>query len=171
MRFQGLETRSRYLAAAVEFDLLGATPSLLSMALSSLWSALLGGAVLGAGASLLLVLNGRIAGVSGIVGGLLSRDAREERSWRAFFVVGLLLGGLALLVTKPEVFAAPARPLWVVAISGLLVGVGTRIGGGCTSGHGVCGLARGSRRSLIATLLFVATAMLVAFASHWVGSR
>lgn len=119
-----------------------------------LW-ALAGGLILGAGASLLLLANGRIAGISGILGGLVS-PVRGEVAWRALFVAGLLVGGILSYAVWPERFdasGAPALPLVVVA--GLLVGIGTRIGGGCTSGHGVCGISRLSARSLVATLTFM----------------
>lgn len=130
------------------------------------WFALLGGALIGASASLLLLLNGKIAGVSGIVGTLITPKPASERIWRAAFVVGLIAGGLLLLAVRPEVFDASPRPWPWLALSGVLVGVGTTLGGGCTSGHGVCGLARGSKRSLVATLLFMGVAMLVALITH-----
>ncbi|MEE4209331.1 MAG: YeeE/YedE family protein [Parvularcula sp.] len=118
-------------------------------------SALLGGGMIGLAAVLLMLRHGRIAGISGIVSGaLLPPDG--ERGWRASFVLGLLAPGilLSLLGAAPEaVFTA--GPLLLV-LAGLLVGFGTRLGSGCTSGHGVCGLARLSRRSLVAVLVFMA---------------
>jgi uncharacterized membrane protein YedE/YeeE len=125
------------------------------------WSALLGGAFIGASASLLLALNGRVAGISGIVGGLV-RPQPHETSWRAFFIAGLLLGGALLEAFRPACFAPPTVPLPVVVAAGVLVGFGTRLGGGCTSGHGVCGLARLSGRSLAATLMFMGTGVVAA---------
>lgn len=119
--------------------------------------ALAGGAVIGAASALLLAMNGRIAGISGILGGLV-RPIRGEVAWRALFVAGLVAGGGVAFAAMPERFdmsAAPALPL--VAAAGLLVGVGTRIGGGCTSGHGVCGISRLSARSIVATATFMAT--------------
>lgn len=116
-----------------------------------------GGALIGLSASILLLFNGRIAGISTIFAGLLS-PARGELAWRAAFIGGLVLGGLALFLIAPSYFAVTYdRTLPAVAIAGLLVGVGVRLAGGCTSGHGVCGLSRLSVRSLIATITFIAT--------------
>ena len=123
-------------------------------------SAVLGGAMIGASASLLLLLTGRIAGVSGILGGLLARPSRET-AWRAAFVAGLVLAPFAyagLGGRLPPVTVGASFPLLILA--GLLVGFGARLGGGCTSGHGVCGLGRGSPRSLAATGTFMAVAVL-----------
>ncbi len=132
--------------------------------------ALAGGALIGVSASMLLLLNGRVAGISGIVGGLM-RPRSDETSWRATFVAGLLAGGLALLVFRPSSFAAAPVSIPVAVIAGLLVGFGTRIGRGCTSGHGVCGLSRLSGRSLAATITFVATgAMTVFVVRHVMGA-
>ncbi|WXA86080.1 YeeE/YedE family protein [Pendulispora rubella] len=126
------------------------------------WTALVGGALIGLSASILLLLNGRIAGISGIVGGLL-RPVHDETSWRVWFLVGLLTGGLALSLLHPAALGATPVPMaWAVA-GGLLVGFGTRLGNGCTSGHGVCGLSRLSVRSLVATLTFMATGALATY--------
>lgn len=135
------------------------------------WSALAGGALIGAGATLLYWLNGRIAGISGICGGLLAW-ARGDTAWRAWFVVGLVLG--TGLYAASGALAFEPRDDWPMApliVAGLLVGFGTRLGNGCTSGHGVCGLARGSRRSLAATVTFMVTAVLTAtlLTPLWVG--
>ena len=127
------------------------------------WSSLLGGALIGASATLLLMLDGRIAGISGIVGGLLEQKAPREAAWRALFVAGLLAGGLVLLALRPAAFGEPVVSLPLTALGGLLVGFGTRLGGGCTSGHGVCGISRLSSRSLVATLTFMATGVITAF--------
>ena len=123
---------------------------------SILW-ATAGGAIIGLAASWLLLAKGRVAGISGIIGGLLGQiDA--QTSWRLSFLVGLLVGGAALVIALPETIVAPAgRAQWVVALAGVLVGYGTQLGSGCTSGHGVCGLTRFSPRSLVATLTFMAT--------------
>jgi uncharacterized protein len=121
---------------------------------------LLGGALIGLAASLLLLGSGRIAGVSGITAGaLFSRDA-EGRPWRRAFLLGLIAAGVPFVLLAPEAIGASPRPTIWLAISGVLVGVGTSIGSGCTSGHGVCGVSRLSPRSLVATALFVATGML-----------
>ncbi|MCY1035594.1 YeeE/YedE family protein [Corallococcus sp. BB11-1] len=131
--------------------------------MASLILPLLGGALIGLSASLLLWLNGRIAGVSGIAGGVFGA-ARGDRGWRLAFLAGLLGGGLLLRFAWPGTLGAPpvSSPWWLV-VAGLLVGVGTRLGNGCTSGHGVCGISRGSRRSVVATLTFMATAILTVF--------
>jgi uncharacterized membrane protein YedE/YeeE len=118
------------------------------------WSALAGGALIGLAASLLLVGSGRIAGVSGILDGAVFGQ-REERSWRLAFVVGLLAVGLGAVLARPGSITPSPRPLSLLALAGLLVGFGTRLGGGCTSGHGVCGLSRLSQRSLVATVIFI----------------
>jgi uncharacterized membrane protein YedE/YeeE len=121
---------------------------------------LLGGMLLGLAASVLALGAGRVAGISGIVGGLFT-PGREGRGWRLQFLAGLAAGGLVLRAAHPAVFASAGRSWPVLALAGLLVGFGARLGGGCTSGHGVCGLSRLSGRSLVATLVFMATAMIV----------
>jgi len=124
-----------------------------------------GGLLIGLGAALLLLANGRVAGVSGIVGGLL-RPARGDVGWRFAFVLGLLaapLGWLALQAMPPaQIDHTPA----LLAAAGLLVGLGTRFGSGCTSGHGVCGIARLSPRSLVATLCFMAAGFATVFVTR-----
>lgn len=134
------------------------------MELPNEWTrALAGGALIGLSASLLLALNGRVMGISGIVGGLVAPKAGDI-SWRVLFVAGLLAAGLAARLWIPGAFSAsPASPAIVVA-AGLLVGFGTRVGNGCTSGHGVCGISRFSPRSLAATLTFITTGALTALA-------
>src|SRR5256885_10604778 len=116
-------------------------------------SALIGGVIIGAAVALFVVLNGRIAGVSGILGGL-ARPQAGDISWRVAFVAGFIAAPLALLAALPEIRVDTSVPVLVAA--GLLVGVGTRYGGGCTSGHGVCGVSRGSLRSIAATVAFMA---------------
>lgn len=120
------------------------------------WSALAGGALIGLAASLLLLVSGRIAGISGMLGGLLV-PTRGDVSWRALFLAGLVLAGMLVFLVAPQSFGASPRGLVVLMLAGIFVGIGTRIGNGCTSGHGVCGLSRLSVRSLIATLTFIAT--------------
>ena len=121
-----------------------------------------GGLLIGLGAAVLLLANGRIAGVSGILGGLL-RPARGDIGWRLAFLLGLLaapLGWLALQAMPPaQIDHKPA----LLAAAGLLVGLGTRFGSGCTSGHGVCGIARLSPRSLVATACFMAAGFATVF--------
>lgn len=126
------------------------------------WSALTGGALIGVAASILLVTSGRAAGISGIVAGLLAPTAGQFR-WRAFFVAGLLAGGLLAALFAPAALGAMTRPALVAIPAGLLVGFGSQLGGGCTSGHGVCGLSRLSRRSLVATAVFMLTAIATVF--------
>ena len=123
----------------------------------------LGGALIGLAAVLLLVANGRIAGVSGIVGGLLARTPGDT-GWRAAFVLGLWLGALLYCAVRGELLPVEletALPLTIAA--GLLVGLGTRMGSGCTSGHGVCGIARFSRRSMVATAVFMVAGVTTVF--------
>lgn len=124
-------------------------------------AAFLGGAILGLGAALLWVLNGRVAGVSGIVAHVLP-PWRSDWSWRALFLLALVFVGIAARALWPERIAVPERSLSLLAVSGLLVGAGTELGRGCTSGHGVCGVARLSLRSIVATLVFVTTGILTA---------
>ncbi len=123
-------------------------------------SALAGGALIGLAASLLLYLNGRIAGISGIVNGASSAPP-GDKSWRIAFLAGLVAGGTVIIYGLPLPFSPrTAFPLPLLIAGGLLVGFGTRLGSGCTSGHGVCGVARLSPRSIIATLTFVVAGML-----------
>lgn len=124
---------------------------------STLW-ALLGGGLIGVSVSLILYFNGRVTGISGIVGGLLRRQT-HEMVWRLLFVLGLGSGGVFMFAIDPGAFAAPRASTAVLVVAGLLVGVGTRIGNGCTSGHGVCGTSRLSPRSIVSTLSFIAAGM------------
>ncbi|WP_423162773.1 YeeE/YedE family protein [Stenotrophomonas maltophilia] len=132
------------------------------------WTAVAGGALIGAAAVLLLATLGRVAGISGIAAGSL-RAEEGERGWRWAFLLGLLAAaGLVLWwqslpEASPRVLLRDALPAWQLIGAGLLVGFGTRLGSGCTSGHGVCGMARGSKRSLLAVLVFMACAMLTTF--------
>lgn len=116
--------------------------------------ALLGGALIGAASGLLLLTHGRIAGVSGIVGQLV-RARTRDRGWRFAFGGGLLATGVLARIFAPEALGAPTRSLVVTALAGLIVGVGTSLGNGCTSGHGVCGLSRLSVRSAVAVGTFM----------------
>ena len=126
------------------------------------WAALAGGVLLGHASALFVLLNGRILGISGIVGGLL-RPRAGDMGWRLAFVLGMLVApGLYWLVVGPTQPRIDAN--WgMVVIAGLLVGVGTRYGSGCTSGHGVCGLSRMSPRSLVATLAFMGAGFVTVF--------
>ena len=128
--------------------------------------ALAGGALIGGAAAILMLTHGRVAGISGILGNLLPPGAAPDRSWRLAFLVGLLAAGALAAVVAPAAIGASVRPLAVVAVAGLVVGVGTQLGSGCTSGHGVCGLARMSPRSLAAVVTFMATGALTALVAR-----
>lgn len=136
------------------------------------FASLLGGALMGLAASMLLLFSGRVAGISGVAGGLF-RPSAGDLSWRVLFIAGLVAGGAVLLLVNPEVFHVGIhRSFAALAVAGLLVGFGARLGSGCTSGHGVCGLSRLSRRSLVATLTFMATGALSVFVVvHLLGGR
>ena len=126
------------------------------------WSSLAGGVLIGIAAGMFALLNGRIAGVSGVLGGLL-KPAKDDVAWRTAFVLGLVGAPLTYLL-----FAEVPRPhidaeYGALVLAGLLVGIGTRYGSGCTSGHGVCGLARLSPRSVVATLTFMAAGFVVVY--------
>jgi uncharacterized membrane protein YedE/YeeE len=123
---------------------------------TTLSTPLAGGALIGLAAASLLAFRGKIAGISGIVGGLLDPTLRDT-SWRLLFLAGLAVGGISALALWPGAFAQTLdRSVTAVAVAGLLVGVGTRLGNGCTSGHGVCGTSRLSPRSIAATATFLA---------------
>ena len=126
------------------------------------WTSAAGGVLIGAAAALLVLLNGRVAGISGIVGGLL-RPSRGEAPWRLAFLAGLLAAPLAArllgLGGAPRIEAR----FGMLVLAGFLVGIGTSYGSGCTSGHGVCGISRLSPRSLVATLAFMAAGMITVF--------
>jgi uncharacterized protein len=127
-------------------------------------AALVGGALIGLSASLLLLLDGKVAGISGILGGLVE-PRRGAVGWRAAFVAGLFVGAgiLAWRLPTAVMVRSSALPLGWVAVAGLLVGFGTQLGAGCTSGHGVCGLSRLSTRSFVAVLSFMSAAALTTF--------
>jgi uncharacterized membrane protein YedE/YeeE len=133
-------------------------------------ASLCGGILIGLSASLLLLGDGKIAGISGIVSGLL-RPVKHDTAWRAFFILGLLTGGLLFQFIAPEVFTIGiSRSAGTLILAGLLVGFGTRLGSGCTSGHGVCGISRFSPRSLVSTITFIVTgAITVYIINHLLG--
>ena len=133
-------------------------------------SAAIGGALIGLSAVLLMLFNGRIAGVSGILGGLLNPQS-NDRGWRIAFILGLIAAPLSAMLMGYAV-PTPQLPtsLVTIVVAGLLVGFGTRLGSGCTSGHGICGIARLSPRSIAATGMFMLTAIIVvAVMRHGVG--
>ncbi len=125
---------------------------------SSIFRALVGGALIGLAASIALIGNGRVAGISGTLGRVFAADS--GRGFRIAFLIGLVATGVIAASAAPAAFGAAIRPTWLLAIAGVLVGVGTALGNGCTSGHGVCGLSRGSGRSLVAVMTFMGTAAL-----------
>lgn len=136
------------------------------------FSAFLGGCLIGLASVLFLLFNGKILGVSGILGGVLKNQANDTL-WRYLFVAGMVSGGVILNQFVPSAFAFTLpRSLGAIAFAGLLVGYGTRLGNGCTSGHGVCGVSRFSPRSIMATLTFIALGGAVVFViNHFLGGR
>jgi uncharacterized membrane protein YedE/YeeE len=129
------------------------------------WAALAGGALIGLSATALLVLSGRVAGISSILAAL-AQPVSAETSWKIAFLAGLVAGGLGLAWRWPGSLASSPQPSTTggtIVVAGLLVGIGTQLAGGCTSGHGVCGLARLSRRSLVAVPVFMTAGVVATF--------
>lgn len=123
--------------------------------------------MIGAASAALLVLTGKTAGISSILDGLVRRE-KSEMSWKAAFVLGLLAGGVGLAFLLPEHIPTQGLRSWpMMAVAGLLVGFGTRLGGGCTSGHGVCGIGRFSTRSIVGTVTFIAVGAITVVAARW----
>ena len=134
------------------------------------WSAMTGGVLIGLAAALFLLVNGRVAGISGIVGGML-HPRSGDLAWRLAFIAGLLVAALACATIGVQPSATIDASYPVLIAAGLLVGIGTRYAGGCTSGHGVCGLSRLSPRSLVATLSFMAAGFVVVYVvRHVIGA-
>jgi uncharacterized membrane protein YedE/YeeE len=129
------------------------------------WASLAGGALIGVAAAMLVLLNGRVAGISGIVGGLLA-PRRGEIAWRLAFVGGLLVAPAIMFLLGERVTPRIDAGFGTLVIAGLLVGVGTSYGSGCTSGHGVCGLSRLSPRSLVATAAFMLAGVATVFVAR-----
>ncbi|MCA8910258.1 MAG: YeeE/YedE family protein [Planctomycetes bacterium] len=128
------------------------------------WPPLAGGLMIGVASAGLLALTAKTAGISGILDGILRRE-KGELSWKAAFVLGLVAGGVGLVLVRPELLAEKSlQPLPLMAVAGALVGFGTRFGGGCTSGHGVCGIGRLSKRSIFGTVTFIAAGALTVLA-------
>lgn len=127
---------------------------------------LIGGLIIGLSTVVLLLTSGRIAGISGIVAGVFQKDTHERR-WRGVFLLGMVLGGVMMYLINPELFGEPLERSTVAMVTaGLLVGFGTRLGSGCTSGHGICGMGRMSVRSLIAVLAFVASGIVTVYVTQ-----
>ncbi|EHH1242775.1 YeeE/YedE family protein [Vibrio parahaemolyticus] len=127
------------------------------------WESLFGGILLGISVTILLLVNGKIAGISGIMNGIMS-PKKGDYSWRLLFAVGMIAGGLiSVLMLGVAVPSTANLSLGMVIAAGLLVGIGTRLGNGCTSGHGICGMGRLSKRSIVATCVFMAVAGLTVF--------
>lgn len=136
----------------------------------SAWAyGLLGGALIGLSAAILFLTTGRIAGISGILGGLLLDRTPDQRTWRVLFVAGLLTGPLIAGSFGIAQFGSTAVNWGGLVVAGLLVGFGTRLGNGCTSGHGICGLARFSKRSFAATMTFMGFGFLTVYVVHHPG--
>lgn len=133
---------------------------------TAILNASLGGLLIGAGAAVLLLFNGRVAGISGILDNALT-GAFGERGWRIVFLIGLVLPALIKGLGTVDL----PRGWTLLVVSGLLVGFGTRLGSGCTSGHGVCGIANLSRRSILATLIFMSAAIATVYVTRYVVSR
>ena len=128
------------------------------------FASMIGGALIGASAVVLMLLNGRIAGISGITAGMVSLSgATPDRGWRIAFLAGIIVAPLCLLLVTGRPDITFGAPLPVMILAGLLVGFGTVLGNGCTSGHGVCGIARLSTRSIIATAVFMAAGIATTF--------
>ncbi len=136
--------------------------------------ALLGGALIGLAAAFLLLAKGRVVGISGIAGGIIYPESKEDIGWRLVFLIGLVLGGFIYQANGfgagvEHIEAIVSTPMLIVG--GLLVGIGTQVGTGCTSGHGICGLARRSPRSLVATLCFMGSAIVTVYITrHLMGA-
>ncbi len=127
---------------------------------------LAGGALIGVSSALLLLTHGRIAGISGITGGAL-HPSSTDRPWRLAFLAGLIVSGIGAAVFAPSAIGAMVRAPAGLVFAGLCVGFGTRMGSGCTSGHGVCGLSRFSGRSLVAVVTFMTTGAITVLVSRW----
>ncbi|WP_217511118.1 YeeE/YedE family protein [Vibrio metschnikovii] len=133
------------------------------MTFSIPWYSLFGGMLLGVSATLLLLLNGKVAGISGILGGLFTPKA-QDTAWRWLFIIGLVVGGVfGVRLLAAEVPLQYSSSTGMLIIAGLLVGLGTRLGNGCTSGHGICGIGRLSLRSIVATGIFMLVAGITVF--------
>jgi len=130
------------------------------------FSSFVGGIIIGLAAVLLLLTNGRIAGISGIIGGLLQKKSNDQ-VWRIVFILGLVLSPFLYTIFQPLPPLSIQTPTPIIIIAGVLVGFGTRLGSGCTSGHGICGLSRLSGRSFIATFVFMLAGFITVYIKHF----
>lgn len=127
------------------------------------YSALVGGVLIGTASAMAMALNGKIPGISGVFGRIF-RGVPDDTAWRLAFVAGLVVGGAMIFALYPPAATfSSSRTLWQMVLAGLLVGLGTRVGGGCTSGHGVCGVGRGSVASIAATATFMVFGFLTVY--------
>ena len=130
---------------------------------------LIGGAIIGLAASMLLILSGKIAGISGMLGRVFSKSPWPEKYWRLAFLVGLIIGAALYSLLTGGLTITLQRHGLLLLLAGFLVGVGTGLGSGCTSGHGICGIARLSKRSIVATVVFMVSAIATVFITRQVG--
>ena len=129
----------------------------------TLLNSLMGGILIGIAATIIFFVNGRIMGISGILGNLIVTKETDQKFWRIFFILGVLMGPLIFILLFKEIKSEMVANTTLLIISGFLVGLGTSLGNGCTSGHGICGLSRFSIRSIVATLVFVISGMITVY--------
>ena len=129
----------------------------------TLLNSLMGGILIGIAATIIFFVNGRIMGISGILGNLITTKETDQKFWRIFFILGVLMGPLIFILLFKEIKSEMVANTTLLIISGFLVGLGTSLGNGCTSGHGICGLSRFSIRSIVATLVFVISGMITVY--------
>ena len=129
----------------------------------TLLNSLMGGILIGIAATIIFFVNGRIMGISGILGNLITTEETDQKFWRIIFILGVLIGPLIFILLFKEIKSEMVANTTLLIISGFLVGLGTSLGNGCTSGHGICGLSRFSIRSIVATLVFVISGMITVY--------
>ena len=129
----------------------------------TLLNSLMGGILIGIAATIIFFVNGRIMGISGILGNLITTKKTDQKFWRIIFILGVLIGPLIFILLFKEIKSEMVANTTLLIISGFLVGLGTSLGNGCTSGHGICGLSRFSIRSIVATLVFVISGMITVY--------
>ena len=129
----------------------------------TLLNSLMGGILIGIAATIIFFINGRIMGISGILGNLITTEETDQKFWRIIFILGVLIGPLIFILLFKEIKSEMVANTTLLIISGFLVGLGTSLGNGCTSGHGICGLSRFSIRSIVATLVFVISGMITVY--------